>query len=94
MISSASSSDRANRADALMASGPVTARPATPRPDQISTESAEFLRAALTRHPAIRPEMVSRGQALAADPGYPSMEILTRVAQKIVAAPDLTEDEA
>lgn len=94
MISSASSPDRASRTETLLPTGPASPRPASQRPDQISTESAAYLRTALERHAAIRPEVVARAQALLADRNYPSAEIMTRIAQKIVATPDLTEDES
>jgi hypothetical protein len=94
MISSASSPDRAGRADLVSAAGPSAPRPYTPRPDRISTESAAFLRGALERQPAIRPEVVERGRALAADSKYPSPEVIKRVAEQIVGAPDLSEDES
>jgi hypothetical protein len=92
MITSTSSSDRAARPELLSASGPTSARLNAPRPDQISTESAAFLRAELVRQPEIRPEVVERGRALAADPSYPSSSILQSIAGKILASPDLSED--
>ncbi len=94
MISSASSPDRAARPDLVSAAGPAASRPAAARLDRISTESATFLRGALERQPAIRPEVVERARALMADPGYPSLEVIKSVAAQIVAAPDLSEIEA
>ena len=92
MISSTTSTDRSARPELIPAS--ATARQRNPRlpSDQISTESAEFLRAELKRQPAIRPEVVARGRALAADPNYPSMDVLRKVADQILRAPDLSED--
>jgi hypothetical protein len=92
MITSTSSSDRAARPEHLSAAGPASARPYAPRPDQISTESAAFLRAELGRQPEIRPDVVERGLALAADPSYPSSSIIQSIAGKILASPDLSED--
>ena len=94
MISSTTSTDRSARPELIPAS--VTARPRNPRlsPDQISTESAEFLRAELKRQPAVRAEVVARGRALAADPNYPPMEVLKKVAQQILKSPDLSEDQS
>ena len=92
MISSTSSSDRAARPELVSSTGPVSARPTAPRPDQISTEHAAFLRSELVRQPEIRPEVVARGLALAADPSYPSAAIIQSVASKILASPDLSED--
>lgn len=94
MISSASSPDRAARADHVSAAGPSAPRPYSPRPDRISTESVAFLRSALERQPAIRPEVVERARALADDASYPSLHVIRRVAEQIVAAPDLSEDQS
>ncbi len=94
MISSTTSTDRSARPELLPAS--VTARPRLNRvsPDQISTESAEFLRAELKRQPAVRAEVVARGRALAADPNYPPMDTLKSVAHLILKSPDLSEDQS
>lgn len=94
MISSTSSSDRAARPEALSAAGQPAARPLTPRPDQISTASAAFLRSALQRQPEIRPEVVARARLLAADPSYPPAEVMKKVAEQILRSPDLSEDES
>jgi hypothetical protein len=61
-------------------------------PDQISTESAAFLKTSLASQPEIRPEVVERAKALAADPNYPSAAIMRSVAGQILASPDLSED--
>ncbi|MEY2882031.1 MAG: hypothetical protein RLZZ15_4411 [Verrucomicrobiota bacterium] len=93
MISSASSSDRTLRPETLGAASAPLRAPA-PRPDRISTAGAAFLRAALVRQPEIRPEVVARARALAADPGYPPPAVLRAVAQQILAAPDLGATDA
>lgn len=92
MISSTPSTDRTSRAALVPADGSALARPYSPRPDQISTESAAFLRGALERQPAIRPEVVERARALVADASYPSTAVLQRVAEQIIGAPDLSDD--
>lgn len=92
MISSTSSSDHAARPEHVSAQGQAAARPFTPRPDNISTENAAFLRAELQRQPEIRPDVVARGLTLAQDPSYPPFEVIEKVAAKIIAAPDLTEE--
>ena len=94
MISSASSPNRALRAEALAATGPAAPRPPATRPDRVSTEGAAFLRAELLRQPEIRPEVVARGRELAADPAYPPTPVITHVARRILAAPDLSNDES
>jgi hypothetical protein len=94
MISSTSSSDRTLPPDLAPARAPVAAKPLPPAGDQVSTERAKFLATELDRQPAIRPEMVQRGMALAADPSYPSASILKKIATQIVASPDLSEDQS
>ena len=93
MISSTPSSDRPERTD----SNPVF--PPKPRgraagigSDQFTAEKIELLRNALASQPEIRPEVVERGRALAADPSWPPHEVLRRVSEIIIRAPDLTED--
>ncbi len=93
MISSTTSSDHATRLDSVAAPGQTTARPPAQKPDKISTESAAFLQSALAAQPEIRPEVVARARALAADPNYPTPEIMLRVAHQILGAPDLSEDQ-
>lgn len=94
MISSTTSTDRSARPETLLASAAARPRIARLSPDQISTESAEFLRAELKRQPAVRAEVVARGRALAADPNYPPMETLRKVAAQILKSPDLSEDQS
>lgn len=93
MIPSLSSSDRTPRPD------PASVQTQTPRalparPDRISTNGAAYLQVALDRQPSIRPEVVERARALAADPSYPPPAVIKSVARQIVGAPDLSEDES
>ncbi len=60
--------------------------------DTLSTAASQFLKVQLASEPGVRPEMVAKGQMLAADPSYPSADILARVAQKILQSPDPSED--
>jgi hypothetical protein len=95
MITSTSSADRAARPENLPAVAAKSAHKAVEdRSDRISTENAEYLRAALSRQPAVRPEVVARARALAADPSYPPMEAIRKVAEQILASPDLSEVES
>jgi hypothetical protein len=94
MITSTSSSDRAARPVSVPAAGQMPVRTAAPRPDQLTTDNAALLRAALARQPEIRPEVVARACALATNPSYPSLSIVRLMAQQILAAPDLSEDES
>lgn len=94
MITSTSSPDPTRRADALTGPGRVSARLPAPRSDRISDESATFLRAALVRQPEIRPDVVARARAFAADSAYPPVAVMRMVAQTILASSDPDGDES
>ena len=94
MISSMLSTDRTARPELVSAAAELDPRSCGSRLDQISTENAAFVRAALSRHPAVRPEVVARARALAADPNYPPPQVLLHVARQILGSPDLSEDES
>jgi hypothetical protein len=90
-----SSSDRAGGPDPVSLNLPKPAvRPASPQQDSVSTDNLDGLRAALTNQPEIRPDVVAKGRALAADPNYPPAAILQRVAGLILNSPDLSEDQS
>jgi hypothetical protein len=93
MIQSTSLSDAAGRPQALPSTVPAQAPIVPPaKNDSLSTNGIDQLRAALKSSPEIRPEVVERGKALAADPSYPSLAIIRHVSAKIVNSPDLTSD--
>lgn len=94
MINSTTSTDRTPHADAVTVKSQPAQRAATQRPDQLSTDSAAFLRAELDRQPEIRPEVVERARALAADSSYPSADTLKKVGAIILNTPDLSEDQS
>lgn len=60
--------------------------------DQFAGGKIERLRNALAALPEVRPEVVERGRALAADPSWPPPEVMRRVSEIIVRSPDLSED--
>ena len=92
MINSTSSSDRTTPpAVSLEAVRPkVTVR--NPVGDQFSADNSAALRVALSKQPEVRPEVVARGRALAADPNYPSAAILRSVGEALIKSPDLSEE--
>ena len=93
MISSTPSPDRPERPDSLAPFAPKPrARSVEMGSDHLSLAHAELLRTALANQPAIRPEVVERGRILAADPAWPTHDIMRRVSQLILQSPDLTED--
>ena len=61
---------------------------------QLDTVEARQLSAALASQPEVRPEVVARGNALAADPSYPGPEIIAKVAGMILNSPDPSEDQS
>ena len=90
MILSSTSTQRSARPKLLAALASTGMRVANTRLVQISTEGA-FLKAELNRRPAVRPDMVARARALAADPNYPPADLLRKVAEQILNSPDLSE---
>lgn len=93
MIHSASSSPANVRHDASLAAAQHAPRKANNGPsDQIHIDKAAALRSGLQAVPEVRPEVVARAQALAADPSYPSDDIIQKVSALIVNSPDLSED--
>ncbi|MFI5336190.1 MAG: hypothetical protein ACHQ5A_05380 [Opitutales bacterium] len=92
MINSTSSSNQAARPEPVSPLPPkVTLK--GPGADQFSATNSAALRQALASQPEIRPEVVARGRALAADPSYPSADIIRQVGQRILNSPDLTADQ-
>jgi hypothetical protein len=87
MINSASSSDRVLRPEGVVlhAKNPPAGAQAS---DRFSPENSAALKAALQAQPEIRPEVVARGQALAADPSWPTPEILRAVGSQLLASKD------
>ncbi len=94
MISSTSPSDKSARSDALAAAEQQPARSRAPRSDYLTSDNAQWLKSALNSQPEIRPEVLERARSLAADPSYPSSEVIRNVGAMILAAPDLSEDES
>jgi hypothetical protein len=91
MINSTPSPDRTARPDltALVPPKNPVVRPGT---DRFSATNSAALHAALAAQPEIRPEVVARGRALAADPAYPPVAVLRQIGQMFLRAPDLTEE--
>ena len=94
MINSTTSTDRTAHAESVTVAGTAIARQKASRTDLLSTENAAFLRSELARQPEIRPEVVERARALAADPNFPSRDALKKVAGFILGSADLSEDQS
>jgi hypothetical protein len=94
MINSTTSTDRAAHPELVSKTLKAVAKPVMPRSDKLSIENAALLRAELTRQPEIRADVVERARALAADPSYPSIQVLQQVGRAILNSPDLSEDES
>ena len=95
MIHSASSPSTPPRNEPVAAAAlGASSRPLLPRTDQIHIDKAAALRISLQQVPEIRPEVVERARALAADPAYPSDRIIGQISAAIVNSPDLTQDRS
>lgn len=93
--SASSSSSQASRNDAVAAAASSTAtRPPLAPTDQVHIDKTAILRAALQQVPEIRPEVVERAKALAADPAYPSNSIINKISAAIVNSPDLSDEQS
>lgn len=74
---------------------PAKAKPKSPAdaamPDvqtdqlQLKTGRNERMKQALMSEPAVRPEVVERAKKLAADPNYPSPDILAKIAERFIS---------
>lgn len=87
MINSASSSDRVLRPEGVVLHSktpPASGQAA----DRFSPEQTAALKSALQNQAEVRPEVVARARALAADPAWPGPEVLRSVAETIVSSPD------
>jgi len=95
MIDSTSSSAGTAGANALSAefTKPASHRAGGGR-ERLSTEKADQLRTLLGSEPEVRPEMVAKGRAMAADPNYPSAAVIRQVASLIVNSTDPSEDQS
>lgn len=91
MINSTPPSERIARPD-LVAPASLKFQPVRPSSDRFSAANSTALHASLAAQPEIRPEIVARGRALAADPSYPSPEVLRQIGVALLRAPDLSED--
>jgi hypothetical protein len=94
MITSTTSTDRTVRPEILPAPDKPVSNSRSERADQISIENAVFLRAELARQPEIRAEVVARARLLAADPAYPPLAAVQKVAEQILRSRDLSEDQS
>jgi hypothetical protein len=63
-------------------------------PDQNFAENTRFSLSELAGSSKIRAEVISRGRILAADPTYPSVEVLRKVAERILVSGELKGDHS
>jgi hypothetical protein len=93
MIQSASSSSSSERNIAIAAASTASVARTPLKPiDQVHIDKASTLRTSLQAVPEVRPEVVQRARALAADPAYPSDGVISQISKAIVNSPDLSED--
>jgi hypothetical protein len=87
MINSASSSDRVLRPEGVVLHAKTNSAGAHAS-DRFSPENTAALKSALQNQPEVRPEVVARARALAADPSWPTPGILRHVGGMILASQD------
>lgn len=88
-----SSSERTPRAEASLIQHPKNPVRLTGA-DRFSTEQSTQLREALAAQPEVRPEVVERGRALAADPNWPTHAVMAKIGEIIAGSPDPTDDQS
>lgn len=86
-----SSSEGANR-DKAIPNGNAKRAKAGSRRGTHSSAKVKHLRTDFSSKLDVRAEMVARGKKLAADPDYPSEEVMRKVAALIVNSPQLSDD--
>jgi hypothetical protein len=62
--------------------------------DRLETASLDHLRASVAAIPAVRADVVELGRSLANDPGYPSDQIVEKLAALLVRQPDDDLDDS
>ena len=92
MILTSTSTQNPLRPEFVPATTQKASRAIGPRLDQSSTDNPAFLAGEMGSQPEVRPEVVARARALMADPNYPSIEVLRKVAEQILNSPELSED--
>ena len=95
MIDSTSPSNRTPQLPQELPSSTKGSSPAKqPASDSVSLSNIDFLKAQMASEPEIRPSVLERARALAADPGYPPLSVMRSVAGQILASPDLLAQRA
>jgi hypothetical protein len=91
MIDSMSSSEGANRDKAAPRGNANRAKAGSRRGKRSGAKVKQF-RTEFSSERDVRAEMVDWGKKLAADPNYPSEDVIRKVAALIVNSPQLSED--
>jgi hypothetical protein len=58
----------------------------------VSPQTLKQYCSVVRRQPGVRPDVVARAKLLAADPNYPPVAVIRKLACQILAAPDLSEE--
>ena len=58
---------------------------------EVAASATPVLRAVRARRIAVRADVVARARELAADPSYPSKQVLQKVAEQMLCSGDLAE---
>lgn len=92
MIIPSSSTNRSPLPQSLSTAGQPAPSAPIARNDQLSTEKASHLKAALERQPAVRLEMLAHARALASDSGHPPEAMMKLLAQHLLSTRDPSLD--
>lgn len=88
MINPTSNSSPLPRPNGYSPSAPPASRRPVVAGDRLETASLDHLRAGVAALPAVRADVVELGRSLANDPGYPSDEIVEKLAALLVRQPE------
>lgn len=69
-------------------------QPLAPRAQQQFSLEGAASRHSFDRQSGIRPDIVARARALAADPDYPPLAVIRHIAQEILTSADATAHES
>lgn len=83
-VSAANNSSPARSIESTVPAAPAPAPAALPQ-DNVDLRRVAALLTMLENKPEIRPEVLARGRALAADPTYPSPQVIDKLSRLIVS---------
>lgn len=83
-ISAATTNTTSSRSIEPQTASTPAAAPTTSEPDPVDVRRVNTLLVMLENKPQVRPEVLARGRALAADPTYPPPDIINKLAGMVI----------